>query len=108
MTAIDITSELERFETHLENNPRTIFSAKFGDGKTNFLKEYIERHKEDTVFIVLHPINYSVATNEDVFEYIKRDVLVELTKEPEFRNVNWKAVAQSIFNIDTFWTLMRN
>lgn len=101
MTAIDITSELERFETHLENNPRTIFSAKFGDGKTYFLKEYIERHKEDTVFIVLHPINYSVATNEDVFEYIKRDVLVELSKEPEFRNVNWKAVAQSIFNIDT-------
>ena len=101
MTAIDITSELERFETHLENNPRTIFSAKFGDGKTYFLKEYIEQHKRDTVFIVLHPINYSVATNEDVFEYIKRDVLVELTKEPEFRNVNWKAVAQSIFNIDT-------
>ena len=101
MTTIDITSELKRFETHLENNPRTIFSAKFGDGKTYFLREYIERHKEDTVFVVLHPINYSVAANEDVFEYIKRDVLVELTKEPEFRNVNWKSVAQSIFNIDT-------
>lgn len=101
MTTIDITSELERFDTHLANNPRTIFSARFGDGKTYFLKEYIEQHKENTVFIMLHPINYSVATNEDVFEYIKRDILVELTKEPEFRNVNWKAVAQSFFNIDT-------
>ncbi len=33
MNVIDITSELKRFETHLENNPRSIFSAKFGDGK---------------------------------------------------------------------------
>ena len=60
MRTIDITSVLERFDTHLENNPRTIFSAKFGDGKTYFLKKYMERHEEDTMFIVLHPINYTV------------------------------------------------
>lgn len=101
MKEINITSELSRFEIHLENNPRTIFSAKFGDGKTYFLKQYTELHKEDALLITLHPINYSVAQNEDVFEYIKRDILVELSKQPEFRNVNWKAVAESIFNIDT-------
>lgn len=100
MTTIDITSELSRFERHLENNRRTIFSAKFGDGKTYFLNEYMRQYKMDTLFVVLHPINYSVATNEDIFEYVKRDILAELAKEPEFRNVNWKAVAQSIFNID--------
>ena len=27
---IDIASELSRFDIHLNNNPRTIFSAKFG------------------------------------------------------------------------------
>lgn len=101
MKEIDVTLELKRFKTHLENNPRTIFSARFGDGKTYFLKQYTELHKEDTLFITLHPINYSVAQNEDVFEYIKRDILVELSKQPDFRNVNWKAVAKSIFNPDT-------
>lgn len=100
MRTIDITSELVRFETHLENNSRTIFSAKFGDGKTYFLKEYIERHKENTVFIVLHPINYSVAANEDVFEYIKRDILVDLARRKEFKEVDWKEVAKTLFSYD--------
>lgn len=100
MTTIDITSELKRFEMHLVHNPRTIFSAKFGDGKTYFLKEYIEQHKENTVFIVLHPINYSVAGNEDVFEYIKRDILVDLTRRKEFKEVDWKEVAKTLFSYD--------
>lgn len=95
MTTIDIKSELSRFSMHLENNPRTIFSAKYGDGKTYFLKEYIEQHKENTVFIVLHPINYSVAENEDIFEYIKRDILVDLARRKEFKEVDWEKVAVS-------------
>ena len=101
MTTIDITSELERFEMHLVHNLRTIFSAKFGDGKTYFLREFRKDHEKDTVFIVLHPINYSVATNEDIFEYIKRDILVELSKEPDFKEVDWDKVAKTIFNFDS-------
>lgn len=100
MRTIDITSELVRFETHLENNPRTIFSAKFGDVKTYFLKKYMELHEEDTMFIVLHPINYTVAANEDVFEYIKRDILLKLSKVPEFKEVNWKEVISTILDYD--------
>lgn len=100
MTKIDISSELRRFERHLEHNPRTIFSAKFGDGKTYFLKKYMWQHKLDTLFVVLHPINYSVASNEDVFEYIKRDILVELSKQPEFKEVDWDSVAKTVFNYD--------
>lgn len=102
MNTIDITSELRRFEGHLEHNPRTIFSAKFGDGKTYFLQEYMQRHKMDTLFIVLHPINYSVATNEDVFEYIKRDILVELSKHEEFKEVDWRTVGKDFFSVNTF------
>lgn len=101
MTKIDITSELRRFEMHLEHNPRTIFSAKFGDGKTYFLKEYMLQHKLDTLFVVLHPINYSVASNEDVFEYIKRDILVELSKQPVFKEVDWDSVAKTVLNYDS-------
>ena len=101
MNAIDTTSEQVRFTRHLENNPRTIFSAKFGDGKTYFLKEYINQHKDNTLFIVLHPINYSVATNEDIFEYIKQDILIELSKEVNFNEMDWKNVAKTIFDYDT-------
>lgn len=100
MSTIDISSELERFCIHLENNQRTIFSAKFGDGKTYFLNKYIAQHEYDTLFIVLHPINYSVASNEDVFEYIKRDILVELAKQPEFKEVDWEKVKKTVFDFD--------
>lgn len=65
MQTIDISHELTRFQQHLENNRQTILSAKFGDGKTYFLNEYIKQHEEDTFFVVLHPVNYVVSPNED-------------------------------------------
>ena len=101
MNAIDTTSEQVRFTRHLENNPRTIFSAKFGDGKTYFLKEYINQHKDNTLFIVLHPINYSVATNEDIFEYIKRDILCSLVHRSEFQETNWDEALKELLSYDT-------
>ena len=83
MKIIDISNKLRDFEEHLKLNRQTIVSAKFGDGKTYFLKQYIEQHKEDTFFIVLHPVNYVVSRNEDIFEYIKHDILSFLVIEPE-------------------------
>lgn len=38
--SIPINDELEAFKEHLKINERTIFSAKFGDGKTFFLNEF--------------------------------------------------------------------
>ena len=101
MTTIDVQKEISRFERHLENNPRTIFSAKFGDGKTSFLNKYMRQHKMNTLFIVLHPINYSVATNEDIFEYVKRDILVELSKCEEFKVVDWDKVKKTLIDYDS-------
>lgn len=101
MTTIDISKELSRFERHLEHNPRTIFSAKFGDGKTYFLKEFMRQYKLRINFIVLHPINYSVATNEDIFEYVKRDILVELSKLEEFKEVDWDKVKKTLIDYDS-------
>jgi hypothetical protein len=45
MQHIDTTEKQREFKTYLENSPRIIFSAKFGDGKTQFLKE-VAQNKE--------------------------------------------------------------
>lgn len=65
------------FGNHLkqEDNHRIIFSAPFGTGKTTFLKDYFERNKSEYQVFHLFPINYSVASNEDIFELIKYDIL---------------------------------
>lgn len=101
MKTIDISHELTRFQQHLENNRQTILSAKFGDGKTYFLKEYMKQHEKDTFFVVLHPVNYVVSPNEDIFEYIKRDILCSLVHRDEFKEVDWNQLINDFFNYDT-------
>lgn len=101
MEIIDISNKLRDFEEHLKLNRQTIVSAKFGDGKTYFLRQYIEQHKEDTFFIVLHPVNYVVSPNEDIFEYIKRDILCSLVHRSEFQETNWDEALKELFRYDT-------
>ena len=98
MKTIDISKELERFKLHLESNPQTILSAKFGDGKTYFLNEYMNQHNEDTFFVVLRPVNYIVSPNEDIFEYIKRDILCLLMSSNEYKKINWNQVIKKSDN----------
>lgn len=107
MTLIPIDKELDAFKEHLNINERTIFSAKFGDGKTFFLnefkKKYSDENKEDAdeeekyYFITLYPVNYSVAENQDIFEYIKRDILFQLAKDGKLNPIDFEAIAKSIF-----------
>lgn len=78
MKQINIDSELEQFHSHIELNKRTILSAKFGDGKTYFLEQFKEKYKSEFEFITLHPVNYAASRNEDVFEYIKRDIMLQI------------------------------
>ena len=101
MEIIDITNKLRDFEEHLNLNRQTIVSAKFGDGKTYFLNQYIESHKDDTFFIVLHPVNYVVSSNEDIFEYIKRDILCSLVHRTEFKETNWVDIFKGIWKSDS-------
>ena len=101
MQTINITHELKRFEQHLAQNSQTILSAKFGDGKTYFLNEYIQQHEADTFFVVLHPVNYVVSPNEDIFEYIKRDILCSLVHRSEFQEINWNDALKEVLNYDT-------
>lgn len=72
---IDLT--IQNFGLHLESHPRTILSAKFGDGKTFFLNEF-SKTKDDFLVIRISPVNYQVADNNDIFELIKWDLLMQL------------------------------
>lgn len=84
MDTIDISQNIQDFKQVFENESRTIFSAKFGDGKSYFLNEFMKSYNEkknDYYFITLHPVNYVVEENRDVIEYIKRDILFQLIKD---------------------------
>ncbi len=80
MDNIDITKELEDFYHHLNEATidRTIFSARFGDGKTEFLKQFKRQYQTEYDFYTLYPVNYQIAPNEQIMEYIKRDLLFQL------------------------------
>lgn len=84
MDTIDISQNIQDFKQVFENESRIIFSAKFGDGKSYFLNEFMKSYdekKNDYYFITLHPVNYVVEENRDVIEYIKRDILFKLIKD---------------------------
>lgn len=84
MDTIDIFQNIQDFKQVFENESRIIFSARFGDGKSYFLNEFMKSYDEkdnDYYFITLHPVNYVVEENRDVIEYIKRDILFQLIKD---------------------------
>lgn len=108
MEYIDTSDYLNDFCLHLEKNPRVLFSAKFGDGKTSFMKDLKEYTKEGTYFITLYPINYSVAPNEDIFEYIKRDILTQLAKDGLLPEIEKAELIKSVLNKSTFISLAKD
>ncbi|MEO7211670.1 P-loop NTPase fold protein [Mucilaginibacter sp.] len=79
LTFIDQQSVKVDFKKHLddEDNQRILFSARFGAGKSTFLKNYFE-NSQDYISLKLYPVNYSIANNKDVFELIKYDLIYEL------------------------------
>ncbi|MFP5081692.1 P-loop NTPase fold protein [Pedobacter sp. JCM 36344] len=80
---IGATSIENEFSAHLElpDNKRLLFSAGFGSGKSYFLKEYFSTHTEKFVTVKLHPVDYTVSSNEDIFEVIKHDLLIQLVED---------------------------
>lgn len=79
---IPVDDSIEKFENHLLSHDRVILSAKFGDGKTFFLNQFKEKYKNDEnspfEFITLYPVNYQVLPNNDIFNLIKHDVLLQM------------------------------
>lgn len=72
----------KQFLAHLDlpNNHRIIFSGGFGTGKTYFLDKF---YKDESKYEAIHiyPVNYSVASNEDIFELIKYDIFFKLLEK---------------------------
>jgi len=75
------------FTEHLDdkNNVRILFSGPYGSGKTTFLNDYFQEETQIKIFkerkfktIHLFPISYPAASNEDIFKYIKYDILFHL------------------------------
>lgn len=75
---IPLDGALKEFEKHLKSHSRTILSARFGDGKSYFLASAEKKLKNRCAFLTIYPVNYQVAENQDIFEYIKRDILFQM------------------------------
>lgn len=108
---LSIKSEFERFEEHLniENNSRIIFSGIFGIGKTYFLEKYFNPNSEKHITIKLNPINYSISSNEDIFELIKFDIGFELfSKNPEFEKIQFDTtIAAQYYLIENYESIIK-
>ena len=77
---IPMDDEIKSFHQHLNSHDRTILSAKFGDGKSFFLSHFMdaEEVKERYTFLTIFPVNYQVVENRDIFDLIKRDILLQM------------------------------
>lgn len=112
MEKIDISQYITDFKQVFEKESRMIFSAKFGDGKSYFLNEFIESFnskKGDYYFITLHPVNYVVEDNKDIIEYIKRDILFQLIKDDKIIDYETADVKlfDAIFNKESLLKLLQ-
>ncbi|SMC44033.1 P-loop NTPase fold protein [Pedobacter africanus] len=68
------------FFDHLseEVNSRILVSGPFGSGKSTFLRDFFAKYSHKYNTFNLYPVHYSVATNQDIFELIKFDIIAEL------------------------------
>ncbi len=84
-----------------EHNRRIIFSGPFGIGKTYFLNEFF-KEKTEYFPIFLRPINYSLLSNEDVFKFIKYDILAQLINQKKI-NIDNDIKASSSESLKSFF-----
>ena len=110
MDTIDISQNIQDFKQVFENESRSIFSARFGDGKSYFLKEFMKSYDEkdnDYYFITLHPVNYVVEENRDVIEYVKRDILFQLIKDNRIYDFKegYDKIFDAVCNVESLFKL---
>ncbi|MBS1436898.1 MAG: hypothetical protein HP007_03805 [Bacteroides sp.] len=78
---IDVEPICRQFKQYIEIDNRCILSAKFGDGKSHFLSKFTQMFSDEYLFITIYPVNYQVMGNGEIFELIKRDILLRLLSE---------------------------
>lgn len=101
---IPVDHAIEDFREHLKCHPRTILSAKYGDGKSYFLDAFMNDMdvRNEFQFIKLYPVNYQVLENRDVFEVIKYDILMQMGLQ-EMIDLSY-----SVSSRDAFFYCMKN
>ena len=107
---INISQNIKDFKQVFEKESRIIFSARFGDGKSYFLNEFMKSYdekKNDYYFITLHPVNYVVEENRDVIEYIKRDILFQLIKDNRIYDFKegYDKIFDAVCNVESLFKL---
>ena len=82
---IPVNELFEDFKSHLDiqNNKRIFFSGRFGTGKTSFLKDFFQTYKNEYDCYHLFPVDYQISQNEDVIEFLKYDLIIELYKRDQ-------------------------
>lgn len=110
---IPIDLHLDDFKQYLDANSRCILSAKFGNGKSYFINQFIEKYSDEYLFIPIYPVNYQVMDNKDIFELIKRDVLIKLLSNDSISldNLNFSTSFLCCYyfannTADTIWDLL--
>lgn len=121
--SIDITNTLTKFKEYFEHSERMILSAKFGDGKSYLLNKFMEEDDPKNpkyYFVVLHPVNYVVEENRDIFEYIKQDIIFQMLQDEKLfnfeddldildkaikENVSWEEVYDFLISLQPFTSL---
>lgn len=80
---VSVDDPFKSFQEHITEggNCRILFSSPYGHGKTTFLKEFFRQTVEEFDPFFIYPVNYSIARNEDIFKYIKCEILFQLLKK---------------------------
>ena len=100
---ISCKDKLREFKQRLDFSERMILSARFGDGKTYFLQKVVEDElfQKEYCFFTLYPVNYTISPNEDIFEYIKRDIMVQLGKKDVLNDIDIETLVDSVFTLES-------
>lgn len=107
---IDLSNPITEFNDHISNpsNTKILFSAPFGQGKTTFLDFFFNLPSNRYEVFKVFPVNYAVASNEDIFRYIKTDVLFQLLSRDlslDKRDVSWLKTAQEFIYLHPVKTI---
>lgn len=87
-TVIPIDDAIKDFKNHLLSHDRTILSERYGDCKTFFLSKFVNSPttRKRFSFLTIYPVSYQVLTNKDIFDFVKRDILLQMICQKMFDN----------------------
>ncbi|MBE7176402.1 MAG: hypothetical protein INR69_08375 [Mucilaginibacter polytrichastri] len=96
---IEFTQLKSKFKEELNDleNRQILFSGPFGNGKTTFLKEFFKQ--EDYAVFHVYPVNYSLHSNQDIFEILKYDIILELIAKGAFYEIDISNLHAYLYSI---------